>query len=166
MSKRLYRKLEVYELYLADLDYETNLVQGAADLGVDLVTINLASDNKERRRLITLIFIPVDETTELEIDLLQIYTELDRGVSENQKAGMLTILNAINIKGSLGAFGINENNKVYSKAVIVDAKQELFEEAQIVDTVQLMEYTMNVFTPLLDEYLDGNFTAQEVINAL
>lgn len=165
-EERLFRKLEVYTLYLDDHDYDVQLHEKSEILSVNLIKVDFGTDIKKRERIMTLIFIPVDEDAELQVDFLQFYIEFDYTVEESQKLEVFTLLNELNNEGNIGSFGLNDLNKIYLKAVLVDQVDGLFEEEQVVKTAEIMAYSMDYYTPLFDEYFDGTFSVDDIIAAL
>ncbi|MEM1219400.1 MAG: YbjN domain-containing protein [Bacteroidota bacterium] len=114
---------------------------------------------------ISFIFIPTGLGAEGKTELLQVYTEI--GSQKVTNPQIKRFLNSINSNTPLGSFGVNEEDGIYFRYMLMVPKKatpELYGTFE--DFIQLFLFTVSHFGPTLDQLNQGIITAAAALKQL
>ncbi|MEO1713051.1 MAG: YbjN domain-containing protein [Bacteroidota bacterium] len=110
-------------------------------------------------------FIPTGLGDEGKTELLQVYTEI--GSQKVTNPQIKRFLNSINSNTPLGSFGVNEEDGIYFRYMLMVPKQATPElSGTFDDFLQLFLFTVSHFGPTLDQLNQGTITAAAALKQL
>lgn len=117
------------------------------NLPLDVVTIKLYKDYKQREQFLSLSFYPLDKQ-DSPVKYLQLFTQLNMELNDTKLVNSTFILPHINAQLPLGHFGMNfKENKIYFKFVHTFGNENKLDAKVVNDNIEMIQYTLEILSP-------------------
>lgn len=127
-------------------------------LPIDVLSIQLNNDYKQREQFLSLSFYPLKKQ-ESNIRYLQLFVQLDMNLTDTSLLNTTFILPYINTQLPLGHFGLNmEELKIYFKFIHIFGNENKLDVKVIQDNIEMTQYILqslgNIFRQIEEEAMD------------
>lgn len=151
----------------SELDLNCQVLPCSSEVPITTLAIELEADAKERSRIASLIFIPLEESDVETLKLLQFYCETSINLENNlSRSAIIELLPTINLKIPLGSFCLDPQNQVVFKYVNALGKSREINPEEFLETLLLWMFTLDSMSALIDSVVTGECRLQSAMQAL
>ena len=166
-AKDLFELQQLEEAIKAELDLECQILEHSVDTPIDTLVVNIETDGLGRSRIVSIMFIPLDDSDVETLKLLQFYCETPICVeSSSNRAIVAELLAAINLKIPIGAFCLNDQHTVTFKYINALGKFRTIDSEEFLETLLMWMFALDSMSSLIESVAQGEQSLELAIKLL
>lgn len=166
-AKTLFELQQLEAAIRSEIDLDCQILTRSEAIPIDTLVVNLEADRKDRPRIASIIFIPLEDSDIETLKLLQFYCESPIQVThETTRRVVAELLSAINLKAPLGTFCLNSQHQVVFKYVNALGKFRAIESEEFLETLLLWMFTLDSMSVLIESVASEEMSLELAIQTL
>ncbi len=150
-----------------ELDLDCQILPRSPETPIDTLLVNLETDARDRTRIASLMFVPLDDSDVESLKLLQFYCETPIQVtSATACATVAQFLSAVNLKIPVGAFCLNAEHQVTCKYVYALGKFKTIDPTEFLETFLMWMFAIDSLSSLIESVATGEHDLESAIQVL
>lgn len=152
MTSNDYNELQKLRAVIEQLGYTAELLSKSDELPVDMLSIHLENDAKDRPQFLTLAIYPLGDELDAS-NFVQFYFQYPFEIRAENRIQTLETLVGVNQELPLGHFNIStDENRVYFKYVLALAHNQQIESIFLNDVLDMCIYTQEHYLQRLEAF--------------
>lgn len=165
--KVLFELQQLEKAIKTELDLECQILEHSVDTPIDTLVVDIETDSLGRSRIVSIMFIPLDDSDVETLKLLQFYCETPICVeSPSNRAIVAELLAAINLKIPIGAFCLNDQHTVTFKYVNALGKFKTIDLEEFLETLLLWMFALDSMSSPIESVAKGEQSLELAIKLL
>ena len=151
-----------------ELDLNCEVLPISSEVPINTLVVQFEKDQKNRDRVASIMFMPLDDSHIESLKLLQFYCQTPIIIGIEFISIVTRLLSIINLKIPIGAFCLNpDNNNITFKYVYTLGKFQNIESKEFLELLLLWMFALDSMSNLIEEVAQGNKTlevATQILN--
>lgn len=145
-SKQLIELKQLKEV-VESIGFKAEVLERSVNLPIHLLSAELRDPNNESEVIqnLSCCFLPIDDSELKQIQLLQFYSGFPIIVKNEDFDSVNRLIGSINLKTSIGYFGVNPTGQIYQRYVYSKNQFTPIDELTIIEIIALFLHVQNTF---------------------
>ena len=166
-SKDIFELQQIETAIKTELSLDCQTLSRSVDTPIDTLTVNIEADGQGRSRIVSIMFVPLEDSDDETLKLLQFYCETPIRVdSASTRATIAQLLAVINLNIPVGAFCFNSENEVTFKYVYALVKFKTIALLECLDTFLLWMFGLDSMSELIETVAEGKQNLESAIQLM
>jgi hypothetical protein len=149
-----------------ELDLDCQVLSPSIETPVDTLVVKLETDEKERIRIASIMFIPLNDSDFESLKLLQFYCETPVRAAPSSRAAVTEFLSAVNLSIPVGTFCLTPDHLVACKYVCTLGKFREIEPKEFLETFLLWMFAIDSISGIAEMVAEGKQSLADAIKLL
>ncbi len=158
-------ELNVLKGYLKDADMEALVLEQSKTFELPTLVQPLPNDSKDRARVFTMNFVPLEKEDVEYTRFLQIHCELPFTMADGREIETLRILNMVNQVMAVGSFTL-QGDKLSYRYVFGSPIDAVLDEGVFMETMFMMAFMLDLAQDPIESVAAGEATAADAFVAV